>query len=196
MLFIFRTLLLIFFLTPSNLLAYNHVDRFELRDFGKMKNMIFHDLDGKQKTISSYKGKYVLLTFWATWCKACVSEIPALENLARQFKHDGLVIAAISRNYPPTMGLPVQNFRLKGGFLNLEFLTDIDSGQLHKEYNVQGLPTSILIDRGGRVIGRLEGAAPWNNKDFVKFFQDVLDDKIKPQESQLSFWEKFSSLFK
>lgn len=187
--------LLLSILFSSYASGYSYVDHFRLQDYGKMKPIAFFDLSGKRKTINSYRGKYVLLTFWATWCRACVSEMPALEKLARQFKHDNLVIAVISRNYPKNMGVPVEGFRLKSGLMNLEFLTDIDGGELHKEFNVTGLPTSLLIDRGGRVIGRLEGAAPWDHKDFIKFFQDVLDDKIKPPAVQQSLWSRFTKVF-
>lgn len=182
-------------LFSGDVAGYNYVDHFRLQDFGMMKNSPFFDLAGKRKTIKSYRGKYVLMTFWATWCKACVSEMPALEKLARQFKHDNLVIAAISRNYPRNMGVPVESFRIKAGLLSMEFLTDVDGGELHKEYGINGLPTTLLIDRGGRVIGRLEGAVPWDHKDFIKFFQDVLDDKIKPQEVKESLWQKFTKVF-
>lgn len=174
----------------SSLSAFSHVDRFELKDFGVMKNTPLLDIEGKRKTIKSYRGKYVLLTFWATWCRACLSEMPALEKLAEQFKHDDLVVAVISREYGAQKGLSVKTVRLKGKLFHLEFLTDIDGGALHKEYKINGLPTAILIDRSGRVIGRLEGAAPWNDRDFIRFFQDVLDDKIRPTENKPSFWER------
>lgn len=174
--------------------AHNMADRFILRHEGKATTAPFYDLDGQKHHIKEFKGKYVLLTFWAMWCRNCLLEMPYLENLARQFRHDNFVVLAINRPTPGRKFKSVSQYRLESGLVSIDFFQDLE-GDWHKEYGIEALPTAILIDPKGQVIGRHEGAVQWNHKDFILFFQDMLDGKLKIAPEP-SLWERLTQWFK
>lgn len=111
------------------------------------------DLEGKARSLSELRGKVVLLDFWATWCAPCRAEIP--EYIALQAKHaaDGLVVVGMSLDTLPAEA--VRAFVRKAGINYPVILTD---GEIAATYGVQVLPTTVLIDREGRVRHRKEGA--------------------------------------
>ena len=188
------------FLSP--LMALSPIDRFQLADQGKAKDAPMYTLEGKKIQLSHYKGKYVLLTFWATWCRACVFEMPSLEKLAQQFKHDNITFVAVTRRYPSQTTQTVQTYRRTNGLMSIDFAEDSDNketqAQLHANFNVTSLPTAILLDPRGHVIGRLDGAVQRNHKDFIQFFQELIDGKINPTKSPTkskSLWESIVGFF-
>lgn len=102
-------------------------------------------LDGKRVTLSDYRGKIVLLNFWATWCPPCRSEMPDIQAVADEYSSD-LVVLAIDNAESKDI---VEPFVRE---LELKFVVLLDStGALSQIYNVQGLPTTYLIDRAGIV---------------------------------------------
>lgn len=164
--------------------AFSPLDRMLLSDNGKVTDAPIYMLDGKKVRLSDYRGKYVLLTFWATWCRACASEMPYLEKLAQQFTHDDIVFLAVTRSYPSQTTETVSKFRRQNGLMTLQFGEDSNGketqAQLHTNFNISSLPSAVIIDPRGHYIGRFDGAVQWNHKDFIKFFQDLLDGKINP----------------
>jgi thiol-disulfide isomerase/thioredoxin len=183
--------------------AYSPADRFQLVEQGKLINAPIYDLNGGKKMLSHLKGKYTLITFWATWCRACVSEMPYLEKLAQQFKHDPINFVTITRSYPSQTTETVKTFRQKNGLMSLDFYEDSDGkdsrAQIHKSLGVNSLPSAVLVDPKGQIVGRLDGAVQWNHKDFIKLFQDILDGKVKPSNPRAQnsgWWSSLSSFFR
>ncbi|USO01728.1 MAG: TlpA family protein disulfide reductase [Alphaproteobacteria bacterium] len=198
-----KAILVIFTLCLSPLMALSPIDRFQLSDQGKAADATMHKLDGKKTQLSHYKGKYVLLTFWATWCRACVFEMPSLEKLAQQFKHDNIAFVAITRPYPSQTTQMVQAYRRTNGLMSLDFTEDSSTketpARLHAAFNITSLPTAILLDPRGHIIGRLDGAVQWDHKDFIRFFQELIDGKVKPNHSPSkspSLWDSFVGFFR
>lgn len=111
------------------------------------------DLEGRPQSLADLRGKVVLIDFWATWCAPCRAEIP--EYIALQAKHgaDGLVVLGMSLDTLPTEA--VRDFVRKAGINYPVIVTD---SEIAEAYNVQVLPTTVLIDREGRVRHRKEGA--------------------------------------
>ena len=109
------------------------------------------DMDGSPWRLSALRGKVVLLNFWATWCGPCRREMPHLENLHRRFSPDGLIVLGI--NDEPRA--QAREFLSKRGmtFPNLH----TPDGQVFRQYGITALPTSLIIDRNGRVHKRIEG---------------------------------------
>ena len=110
------------------------------------------DPDGKEITLSDYKGKKILLNFWATWCNPCKKEMPDLEK--------------IHQTYPDVVVLAVNidsDQDIKGFMNNLELtfptVLDVD-GDVNKKYKVVSIPTSFFIDGDGiikkKVVGILD----------------------------------------
>jgi peroxiredoxin len=110
-------------------------------------------LDGKRVRLSDYRGKAVLLNFWATWCSPCKVEMPWFVDLQKRYANDGLVILGVAMDDSDTP--KIAQFASEMG-VNYPVLLGTD--QVSEEYgNVQYLPTSFYIDRDGRIVGKGTG---------------------------------------
>jgi len=119
------------------------------------------DVNGNKVSLSEYKGKVILINFWATWCAPCKAEMPSLNNLFLAFKNDGFIVLAISVD---SSEKPVQSF-LKGKSIALPVLMDKEQDVYFDLYGVLGLPTSFLIDRDGIITELIRGEREWDAPD-------------------------------
>jgi len=103
-------------------------------------------LDGKEVSLSDYRGKVVLINFWATWCPPCREEMPLFERVYKKYRDKGFEILAISTD---TSTEPVKKFVKE---YKLSFLILMDADNVSGLYGIQGLPTSFLIDREGKIV--------------------------------------------
>lgn len=112
------------------------------------------DLDGKPVSFSQFKGKVVVVDFWATWCPPCRAEIPGYIEMVRKHGKDGLVIVGISLD----QGGPgvVKPFAAKTG-INYQLVMG-DEAVVAAFGGVEGIPTTFLIDRAGMIRDRKVGA--------------------------------------
>ncbi len=110
------------------------------------------DLTGKALTLRDYRGKLVLLNFWATWCEPCLTEIPEFVAWQRRYKSRGLQIVGVSMDDATS---PVKRVYEKFHINYPVVMGDADLGEQFG--GVLGLPLSYLIDPDGRVVGRYQG---------------------------------------
>jgi thiol-disulfide isomerase/thioredoxin len=128
----------------------------------------FVDADGKTLSLDDFKGKVVLLNLWATWCAPCVEEMPSLDRLQEKLGGDRFTVLALAMD---KQGRPlVEPFLEKLGVKNLPMYLD-PSGNATRALKARGLPTTVLIDRDGREIGRLEGSAVWDSVPAAAFLR-------------------------
>ncbi len=111
------------------------------------------NLSGQQVALSSYKGKVVLLDFWATWCEPCQQEIPEFVNLQHKYQEDGLQIIGVSMDDGPA---PVRDFSRRFKMNYPVVMGSAKTGELYG--GVLGLPTAFLIGRDGRIYFKHVGA--------------------------------------
>ncbi len=113
------------------------------------------DLDGKTIKDADFKGKIVVLNFWATWCVPCREEIPSLIELHQQYGDDGVIIvgASVDRGGVDLVKRFVQRFKINYPIVIADEKMMRDFG------NVEAVPTTFLIDRNGRVAGKHVGFA-------------------------------------
>ena len=110
------------------------------------------DLAGKSVDLKNFRGKVVLLNFWATWCPPCQLEMPAFAAWQRQYGPDGLQVIGISMDDDAT---PVVGLVAK---LKLNYPVLMGDANLGRQYGgVLGLPLTYLIDRDGVVRARFQG---------------------------------------
>lgn len=119
----------------------------------------FTDLEGKELTLGDFKGKVVVLNLWATWCVPCLKEMPSLQRLHAKMRDKGVVVAAVSQDRAGAK--IVTPFIEKHGLKALPIYLDT-KGVVLRAINGRGLPTTLVIDREGREVGRLEGDAEWD----------------------------------
>ncbi|GHG15613.1 TlpA disulfide reductase family protein [Paracoccus aerius] len=121
----------------------------------------FTDPKGGTHTLADYKGKVVLLNFWATWCAPCREEMPYLDALQSEMGGEDFEVVAVAtgRNAPDR----IDKFYAETGLQNLPVLLD-PRQQLARDMGVVGLPVTVLIDREGREVARLLGEADWSSE--------------------------------
>jgi peroxiredoxin len=115
-------------------------------------NFTVTDIDGRRHRLSEYRGKIVLLDFWATWCAPCRIEAPILKAVYTRHQRDGLVVLGISPDAPELIRSSAAQF----GDAWPQIAEPID-GQITTLYRVNGLPTHYLIGRGGKIVLVQEG---------------------------------------
>lgn len=121
-------------------------------------------LDGQPLQLSSYRGKIVLLDFWATWCDPCREETPHLVELQQKYADRGLQIIGVSMDDSPD---PVRSFYQQ---FHMNYPVVMGNAKIGELYGgVLGLPIAFVLDRQGRIVAKHIGAT-----DVGVFEQDVL----------------------
>ena len=111
------------------------------------------DLNGKPLNLASYRGKVVLLDFWATWCEPCKDEIPHFVALQNKYNSQGLQILGVSMDDGPE---PVREFYRR---YHMNYPVVMGNAKVGEQYGgILGLPISILIDRNGHIASKHIGA--------------------------------------
>jgi peroxiredoxin len=115
----------------------------------------FVTIDGQKHRLSDYRGKYVLLDFWGTWCGPCVGEIPNLVKMHEKFSSKNIVMLSISSDAMRNKPDPAKF----AGFVKMKQMTwmqvlDGAGGEIHKQYNIKFWPNIFLIDPSGKVLQR------------------------------------------
>ncbi len=128
------------------------------------------DLDGKKIDLKHFKGQVIFLNFWATWCGPCKEEMPSMEALYQKFKERGFVFLAISVDYEEKK--KVKDYINKHRY-TFPVLIDPKCVTLDL-YRVKGIPTTILIDKKGRMVGRVIGYKDWNHLHIVTLLEEMI----------------------
>ena len=119
--------------------------------------------------LANYRGKLVLLNFWATWCPPCVAEVPSLNNLYERFQEDGLVVLGVSVDEEEEV---YDLFLERHG---VRFPTVRDPARtVSVRYGTMKYPETYLIDRQGVVIRKYIGPEDWEHPEIVNYVRSVL----------------------
>ena len=149
-------------LTAIAALAKGEVAAFAVHDTpASLPTVTFKDADGKDHTLAEWRGKVLLLNIWATWCAPCRHEMPALDTLEAQLGGKDFDVLALATDRG---GLDKpKKFWADMGIKSLGLY--LDNGDAPHGLGVIGMPTTLLIGRDGREIGRLVGPAEWASAD-------------------------------
>jgi thiol-disulfide isomerase/thioredoxin len=151
---------------------------------GNMRKLMFHETGvassdapflteaGEEMTLSAYEGQFVVLNFWATWCAPCRQEMPQLAALQAQMGGDDMQVVTVATGRNPA---PAIN----------QFFDEIDVDNLPKHVDprqslsrsmgVLGLPVTVVLDREGNEIARMQGEADWSSDSAVAVMQALID---------------------
>jgi len=153
-------------------LVTGQVANFTLADAAKpAPEVSFADAADARRTLADFKGKVVLLNFWATWCAPCVREMPALAKLNAELGGPDFAVIALAGD---RQGLPVvEEFYRKHALEGLPIYVD-PSNVAPRKFQVVGLPTTVLLGRDGRELGRLVGPAEWDSDDAKKLIRHFI----------------------
>lgn len=126
----------------------------------KVPDFDMHTLNGEVKKLSEITDKVILVNFWATWCTACVYEMPSMRNLQETFKEKGFTVAFLSVDANPKAIVPAYLKKLK-----IDFETYVDQDQKLAEYfDVHGIPFTAILDKDRRILYLEVGERDWNTK--------------------------------
>ncbi|WP_077213635.1 peroxiredoxin family protein [Bacillus dakarensis] len=114
------------------------------------------DMNGKVVSLEDYKGKKILLNFWATWCPPCREEMPHMQELYEEYKNDGFVVLAVNMVNTEKNPVVVEDF-VEEFQLSFPILLD-EYGEVAYQYEVLSYPTSYFIDTDGIIRSKVIGA--------------------------------------
>ena len=132
---------------------------------------VVSDPDGKSLPLASFRSRVVLVNFWATWCIPCLKEMPTLDGLEKTLGGPDFTIAAVSIDRGgATTAAP---WFEQNGIKNLTLYLDPESRAAFA-FGANELPASVLIDRKGRVVGRMIGPAEWDAPEAQALIRAVM----------------------
>lgn len=130
----------------------------------------FSDAKGGQHILSQFKGRYVLVNLWATWCAPCVAELPALAKLQQSVPASQLQIVAVNvgRSTPSETASFLKQHR--AGALTVYVDSNV---ALVRAFGAYGLPLSVLIDPDGKEVARAVGPSEWSAPEAIDWFKSL-----------------------
>jgi cytochrome c biogenesis protein CcmG/thiol:disulfide interchange protein DsbE len=137
----------------------------------KAPNFYLKSLNGEKVELKSFKGKVLFLNFWATWCGPCKEEMPSMEALYQQFKEKDFIFLTISVDYKE--GKEVKEFIEKHHYA-FPVLLDPKCETLDL-FGVKGIPTTIVIDKKGMMIGKAIGPRNWKKPEVISLLNLLLE---------------------
>jgi len=148
--------------------SYKVLDDLENKGIYQGEELILRDLDGKVISLSSLKGKVVILSFWATWCEPCVEEFPSFLKLLDEYP-EKVVLIAISHDYEEK---DVREFveAFKGYRKNMILTMDKEKA-LSKAFGVDRLPEGFIFNKEGKLQKKIIGIQDWATPNAIEFFK-------------------------
>jgi thiol-disulfide isomerase/thioredoxin len=140
----------------------------------------FTDADGKPHGMGDFAGKGVLINLWATWCPPCVAEMPALDRTQAALAGEDILVLALSSDRGGKA--QVETFYRDRNISRLGLWLD-PRGAASRALGARGLPTSIVVDRQGREMARLEGDAAWDAPEMLAEIRRLVGPKAADQGS-------------
>lgn len=139
-------------------------------------NQEFYSLsfeNAEQETVefSQFKGKVILLNFWATWCPPCIREMPSMQRLKTHLTDQPFEIVAINAGESATT---VSSFLMElDEEITFSILLDQKSRSF-REFGIRGLPMTLLIDKQGKLVETILGEREWDSEDSIKKIEQLI----------------------
>lgn len=121
----------------------------------------------KQVQLADYKGKVILLNFWATWCPPCVAEMPSIQNLYEDYG-DKVVFLLVSNEKPEV----INSFKKKKGYTMPVYHSRMASPE---EFKTTTIPTTFILSKEGEIVLEKTGAARWSSKKVRSLLDELIN---------------------
>ena len=142
---------------PLNNIAINEIPK-------PISSIIFEDFSGNEIELNDYEGKLVIINLWATWCAPCKKEMPSLDMLNRNKSFKNLQIFPVNMEKPNRKKSKKFFSNLNIQSLKIFFDKDLD---FVKEFNLRGVPTTVLINKKGKEFAKIIGEVDFNDEKFI-----------------------------
>jgi thiol-disulfide isomerase/thioredoxin len=129
------------------------------------KTSLYTDLNGNSVALDNYKGKKVLLNFWATWCTPCLKEMPSMVNAQETLKNDNYVFLFATTDKLEKINQFRKNKKYPFQFLQF-------NGTLDK-LNIYALPATFIYDTNGKQVKRIDGATEWDSEGILTLLRAI-----------------------
>ena len=139
-----------------------------LKNLKSYEDVIFMDINQKNVDLDDFKGKVVILYFWATWCAPCKEEMPSLDALQTNAKLDNLKIFPINIGQEDISKSEL--FFKELNIQNLEIYFDAPI-TLAKKFSLRGVPTTILFNKEGKEFARIIGSIDFDDEKFINWLK-------------------------
>ena len=135
----------------------------------------FQDADGNTFNLTEFKGKPIIVNFWATWCPVCTKKMGTLNEFALKFREKGGEVLALSHDR--TGVGTVKAYYIKNNYKNLPIYLETSGTMLHA-FGGTGLPTAVLINKDGEMVAKIPGGFDWESSDANELIETYFDIKI------------------
>jgi thiol-disulfide isomerase/thioredoxin len=132
------------------------------------KEILLRNVDGTIFDLSAQKGKVIFINFWATWCPPCIAEMPSINRLYQKFKNNGnilFIMVDVDNNFDKSNA-----FMKKKGFA-LPVYTQVND--IPAKYFSGTLPTTVILDKSGKLVFHHEGVADYSNSEVADFIKKL-----------------------
>ena len=147
---------------PLNNIAINEIPK-------PISSVVFEDFSGNEISLKDYRGKLIIINFWATWCTPCKKEMPSLDSFYKDNSFKNLQVFAVNMEQPNT--LKAKKFFSDLNIQKLEIFFDRNLNFV-KEFKLRGVPTTILINKKGEEFARVIGEIDFQDQKFLKWLSD------------------------
>ncbi|MGB4401015.1 MAG: TlpA disulfide reductase family protein [Daejeonella sp.] len=137
-------------------------------EFPLAPSVVFKDGNGTTIDISKQQGKVLFINFWATWCPPCIQEMPSINKLKKQFDEKDIMflMVDVDDNYKRSSKFMANN--------KYDLTVYTQASEIPKEFLSGSIPTTVIIDKEGKVVGHHEGGADYMNPEIVQFFKQLI----------------------
>ena len=188
-----KTLKILYFLFSYFIIsqaASANLNRYEVVSPQELPSFSFSNHEGYPMDLSQFKGKIVLLNIWSLGCGPCISEMPSLDRLAGMFPDKDFAVVAV--NIDPLRSEAIKSFYDKSKFQYLNIYLD-PYGKIKEALHWRALPTTIIFDRDGKMIGRMIGATSWDSADAVELIESLIEGKKR--KVSVSLFQQLADFF-
>lgn len=138
---------------------------------GEAHDFTLKSNSGKNLRLSDFRGQVVLINFWATWCGPCRQEMPKLDELYKRYKRAGVAVWGVNVEDDSSLA---ENF-LKNNPVDFPVLYDVSS-EVSELYNVDAMPTTVIVDRNGKMRHLHRGYKPGYEKIYRQQIKELLKE--------------------
>lgn len=121
--------------------------------------------NGQSPDLSKYKGKFIFINFWATWCKPCVQEMPSLQHMTENLKGENIVFLFASDESKED----IADFKASGNY-SMDFVKTESLANL----NISAIPTTFIFNTNGELVFSETGARQWDSEESIALIKQVI----------------------
>lgn len=127
-------------------------------------------LEGQEISLSQFKDKIVILSFWASWCAPCVEEFPSMVSLLKKFPDKVVMVAVSADDSIEDINIFFKSLKIEGKLPNLFVVWD-PQHEISQKYQIQKMPESFIFQKGSKLLRKVVGSIKWDDDDALNFFK-------------------------